>query len=53
MIIFDNFYKHEMRNDTDKLPKVLFIDIYRPMIELGTFIDKLFLNLITANPYVE
>nr|WP_241618627.1 aspartyl/asparaginyl beta-hydroxylase domain-containing protein [Rosenbergiella epipactidis] len=39
----DYFYEHEVRNDTDELRAVLFIDIDRPMDKLGTFVNKLFL----------
>lgn len=37
VIIFDDFYEHEVRNDTDKLRAVLFIDVDRPMNKIGNF----------------
>ena len=53
VIIFDDFYEHEVRNDTDELRAVLFIDIDRPMDKLGTFVNKLFFNLMKVSPYVK
>ncbi|MBT0728199.1 aspartyl/asparaginyl beta-hydroxylase domain-containing protein [Rosenbergiella australiborealis] len=53
VIIFDDFYEHEVRNDTDELRAVLFIDVDRPMDKLGTWVNKLLFALIKASPYVK
>jgi len=53
VIIFDDFYEHEVRNDTDELRAVLFIDVDRPMDKVGTLVNKVFFNLIKISPYVK
>ena len=42
-----------MRNDTDELRAVLFLDIDRPMDKVGTLVNKLLFSLIKASPYVK
>ena len=53
VILFDDSYEHEVRNDTDELRAVLFIDIDRPMDKVGTAVNKLLFSLIKASPYVK
>ena len=53
VILFDDFYEHEVRNDTDELRAVLFLDIDRPMDRIGTFVNRLLFSLIKASPYVK
>lgn len=53
VILFDDSYEHEVRNDTDELRAVLFIDIDRPMDKVGTAVNKLLFSLIKSSPYVK
>lgn len=53
VLIFDDFYEHEVRNDTDHLRAVLFIDIDRPMDKLGTWVNKCLFALMKASPYAK
>ncbi|AFJ48153.1 aspartyl/asparaginyl beta-hydroxylase domain-containing protein [Shimwellia blattae] len=52
VIIFDDSYEHEVRNDTDKLRAVLFLDIDRPVDRVGKLVNNLLFTLIKASPYV-
>lgn len=52
VVLFDDSYEHEVRNDTDELRAVLFLDIDRPMDRLGTAFNRLLFWLIQASPYV-
>jgi len=52
VIIFDDAYEHEVRNDTDELRAVLFLDVDRPMDRMGTLMNKILFSLIKASPYV-
>ncbi|MEG3126734.1 aspartyl/asparaginyl beta-hydroxylase domain-containing protein [Pantoea cypripedii] len=52
VVVFDDSYEHEVRNDTDELRAVLFLDIARPMDKLGTLINNVIFRLIKASPYV-
>lgn len=53
VILFDDSYEHEVRNDTDELRAVLFLDVDRPMDKVGTVVNKLLFSLIKASPYVK
>lgn len=53
VIIFDDSYEHEVRNDTDELRAVLFLDVDRPMDRIGTLVNKMLFSLIKASPYVK
>ncbi|MGU9757991.1 aspartyl/asparaginyl beta-hydroxylase domain-containing protein [Serratia marcescens] len=53
VILFDDSYEHEVRNDTDELRAVLFLDVDRPMDKVGTAVNKLLFSLIKASPYVK
>ena len=53
VLIFDDFYEHEVRNDTDELRAVLFIDVDRPMDRIGTIVNRILFSLMKASPYVK
>ena len=53
MVLFDDAYEHEVRNDTDEFRAVLFIDIDRPMDRLGTLVNRVIVRLIQASSYVK
>lgn len=53
VVLFDDSYEHEVRNDTDETRAVLFIDIDRPMDGIGTFVNNIIVRLIKASSYVQ
>jgi len=53
VVLFDDFFDHEVRNDTDERRAVLFIDIERPMDRLGTVVNRAILWLISTSTYVK
>ncbi|MGJ8526331.1 hypothetical protein LMG33818_002080 [Halomonadaceae bacterium LMG 33818] len=53
VILFDDSYEHEVRNDTDEFRAVLFMDFDRPMDKVGTVVNNLLMSLIKASPYVK
>ncbi len=53
VVLFDDTYEHEVRNDTDETRAVLFIDIDRPMDRIGTLINRMIVRLIQASTYVK
>lgn len=53
VMLFDDSYEHEVRNDTDELRAVLFLDIARPMDRLGSWVNRLLFALMKASPYVK
>ncbi|HHJ36463.1 MAG TPA: aspartyl/asparaginyl beta-hydroxylase domain-containing protein [Gammaproteobacteria bacterium] len=53
VMLFDDTYEHEVRNDTDETRAVLFIDIDRPMDGIGTLFNRLIIRLIQASSYVK
>jgi len=53
VVLFDDSYEHEVRNDTGERRAVLFIDIDRPMDRVGTFVNALIVRLISASTYVK
>ncbi|MDT8282008.1 MAG: aspartyl/asparaginyl beta-hydroxylase domain-containing protein, partial [Gammaproteobacteria bacterium] len=52
VVLFDDSYDHEVRNDSDETRAVLFIDIDRPMDRIGTLFNRLIVHLIQASAYV-
>lgn len=52
VVLFDDSYEHEVRNDTDELRAVLFLDIDRPMDRIGTLFNCLLFKLMKMSPYV-
>lgn len=53
VVLFDDSYEHEVRNDTDETRAVLFIDIDRPMDRIGTLFNQVIFRLIQASSYVQ
>jgi beta-hydroxylase len=53
VILFDDTYEHEVRNDTDETRAVLFIDIDRPMDKIGSLFNRLIVRIIQASTYVK
>jgi len=53
VVLFDDTYEHEVRNDTDETRAVLFLDIDRPMDRVGTLVNHLIVRLIQASTYVK
>lgn len=52
VILFDDTYEHEVRNDTDATRAVLFLDIDRPMDRVGTLFNLLLVSLVRTSSYV-
>jgi len=53
VMLFDDTYEHEVRNDSDESRAVLFIDIDRPMDRIGTLFNTVIMHLIQASNYVK
>ncbi|PIZ23525.1 MAG: aspartyl beta-hydroxylase, partial [Comamonadaceae bacterium CG_4_10_14_0_8_um_filter_57_29] len=53
VVLFDDTYEHELRNDTDVKPAVQFIDIDRPKDRIGTLVKRLIVHVIQASTYVK
>ncbi|MBI6557405.1 MAG: aspartyl/asparaginyl beta-hydroxylase domain-containing protein [Nitrospiraceae bacterium] len=53
VVLFDDSYEHEVRNDTDELRAVLFLDIDRPMDRTGTLFNRMLFALMKMTPYVK
>lgn len=53
VMLFDDTYEHEVRNDTDETRAVLFIDIDRPMDCIGTLFNRFIVRLVQASAYVK
>ena len=53
LLLFDDTYEHEVRNDTDEFRAVLFIDIDRPMDRVGTWFNQFVLSLMQTTHYVQ
>jgi len=53
VVLFDDTYEHEVRNDTDETRAVLFIDIDRPMDTVGSLFNRLIVQLIRTSTYVK
>ncbi len=52
-LLLDDTYEHEVRNDTDELRVVLFLDIDRPSDRIGTAFNKLLVRMIAASRYIQ
>jgi beta-hydroxylase len=52
-IVFDDYYEHEVWNDTDEYRVVLFFDVDRPMRPLGRFVNRLLIAGIRRSAYVK
>lgn len=53
VVVFDDTYEHEVRNDTDELRAVLFIDVLRPFDRVGRWVNGALLALIRSSTYVK
>jgi len=51
-VVFDDYFEHEVWNDTDEQRVVLFFDVDRPLRPLGRLLNKLLLAGIRRSPYV-
>jgi aspartyl/asparaginyl beta-hydroxylase (cupin superfamily) len=51
-VVFDDYFEHEVWNDTDEQRVVLFFDVDRPLRPLGRLINALLLAGIRRSPYV-
>lgn len=51
VVLFDDTYEHEVRNDTDEFRAVLFVDIDRPMDRIGTLVNRIIVRLIQMSTY--
>jgi beta-hydroxylase len=52
VLVFDDTYEHEVRNDTDGFRVVLFMDFDRPMDRIGRLVNRGLIGLMKASPYV-
>ena len=52
-IVFDDFFEHEVRNDTDHQRVVLFFNVDRPMRLPGRILNKLLIAGIKRSAYVQ
>ena len=53
VVLFDDTFEHEVRNDTDELRAVLFVDVDRPMDRLGRWVNAALLALVRSSTYVK
>ena len=53
VLLFDDTYEHEVRNDTDEYHIVLFLDIERPMTRFGDALNRLLLRTIRYSSYAK
>jgi beta-hydroxylase len=53
VIVFDDTYEHEVRNDTADRRVVLFVDFDRPMDRIGSLVNRMLVYLIKASNYVQ
>ncbi|MEQ8484886.1 MAG: aspartyl/asparaginyl beta-hydroxylase domain-containing protein [Pseudomonadales bacterium] len=51
-LVFDDTYEHEVRNDTDQVRVVLFLDFDRPMDRIGRLFNRLLIGAIRGSAYV-
>ena len=53
VLVFDDTYEHEVRNDTPDRRVVLFVDFDRPMDWIGSLINRFLVFLIRVSNYVQ
>lgn len=51
-VVFDDYYEHEVWNDTDETRVVLFFDVDRPMRPLGRLVNKALIGIFKYSAYV-
>ena len=52
-LVFDDTYEHEVKNDTDEVRVVLFLDFDRPMDAFGRLFNRLLIAAIRGSAYVK
>jgi beta-hydroxylase len=52
-VVFDDYFDHEVWNDTDHPRVVLFFDVDRPLKPFGWLVNRLLLALIKRSDYVK
>lgn len=52
-LLFDDTYEHEVRNDTDEIRVVLFLDVDRPSDRLGRWFNRALISVIRGSAYVK
>ena len=52
-VVFDDYYEHEVWNDTDQARVVLFFDVDRPLRPLGRLVNRLVLAIVKRSDYVK
>ncbi len=52
-LVFDDTYEHEVKNDTDEVRVVLFLDLDRPMDLPGRLLNRLVIAAIRTSAYVK
>jgi len=52
-MVFDDTYEHEVRNDTDEVRVVLFVDVSRPSDRIGRMFNRLLITAIRGSAYVK
>ena len=52
-IVFDDYYEHEVWNETDEQRVVLFFDVDRPLRPLGRFVNRLLIAIMKRTSYVK
>ena len=52
-VVFDDYYEHEVRNDTDQQRVVLFFDVDRPLPPLARRLNRLLIAGIKLSAYVQ
>jgi len=53
LLVFDDTYKHQVRNDTDEDRVVLLLHVLRPMRFPGSLVSKLIFGAIKLSPFVQ
>ena len=52
-LLFDDTFEHEVRNDTDEVRVVLFVDVDRPSDLVGRCFNRLIIALVRSSAYVK
>jgi len=52
-VVFDDYYEHEVWNDTGEQRVVLFFDVDRPLRPFGNLVNRLLNAAIKRSPYVQ
>jgi beta-hydroxylase len=52
-VVFDDYFEHEVRNDTDAQRVVLFFDVDRPLRPLGRLVNRCLIAAIKRSAYVQ